>query len=165
MGIGLGLGDAFFDHGCDLRRSIAMDAVADSGMDMQRAPGDLPMHEVGVSHRRHGVILAPEEIGGNADVFKLDPQIFCCDVDHGLPHDRVRLLVVMDADELVEEPLAQRLKLLDARDREEKFPALGERQSDDALEVTGMADARGGAEEKMANGEDGVARITRLHNG
>jgi len=59
----------------------------------------------------------------------------------------------VDADERIQKLLPERLEEAQARNRKEELAGLREREANDPLEVTGVADAGGGAEEEAGNGK------------
>lgn len=94
----------------NLPRLFAMDGVADTGIHMQLRFRDGFVHDIGITDGRHAVIFAPEDIGGHGDVVEQGTQVFGRDLDERLAHHRTRFLVIVDADEPVQELLAERCK-------------------------------------------------------
>ena len=77
--------------------------MSHAGITVEAAPGDGFLNEERITERSHAVVLAPEDVGGNRDVFENRAKIFGGDADQGLAHDGTRSLVVVDADQAIEQ--------------------------------------------------------------
>lgn len=141
------------DDSRDLRGFFSVYPMPDAGVEMQFTAHDSFMHNVRVADGRHAVVLAPEDIGRHTDVFKDGAQILGRHVDHRFTHDGGSFFVVMHAHQFVEQFFAEGLKPFKSRNLKKEFSRFGKQKPCDALEVTGMADAGGGAQVQMGNGE------------
>ena len=99
------------------------------------------MHQLAVFQRRHAVVRAPEDVGGEFYFLQEGTEVFFHDLDHRLLHEGAGLLVVVDADELVEELPAERREAANQRNGTEDLAGFAQRQSKNPAPMAGMADA------------------------
>ena len=56
------------NYGSNFRRTLAVNAVTDAGIEVQRALRDRFFHDVRIRDRCHFVVFTPEKIGGKTDL-------------------------------------------------------------------------------------------------
>jgi len=124
---------------------------------------DLCSHVLPVREGIHTVIRSPEDSCRHGDTWQDRPQIFCRGVDQGLSHHGTCLLIVMHANEFVEQLFPHWSEYVQSRNRQEKFSGFRQCESYDSLDMSGVTNAGGGTEKKAVNRKcrSGVFRIAR----
>lgn len=124
---------------------------------VKRASLNFSLRNERIPVRCRRIISAPKNVGGDANIFEERPQVLRCDAVHGLPHHGACALVVVRADDAVEELACERLEVVEEdRDGEQRFAGFGEDHAHGAFDVLPAADARGGAEEEMIDRGKGL---------